>query len=83
MRYAASMTTTDQLHPRINGDTCIRCGRKFLPGDRITPAMIVVATGAHPNNPRELGCHLSHEFELAHIDCFDRALVRPLLNVPA
>jgi hypothetical protein len=43
--------------------------------------MIVMATGHHPNNPKDVGCHLSHEFELAHIDCNDRALTRPLLAV--
>lgn len=72
---------TDALSPRIHGDTCIRCRRKFLPGDRITPAMIVLKTGHHPQNPVEVGCHLSEEFELAHIDCNDRALTRPLLSV--
>ncbi len=73
--------TPDMLHPRVTGDTCIRCRRKFLPGDRIAAAMIVMATGHHPNNPKDVGCHLSHEFELAHIDCNDRALTRPLLAV--
>lgn len=68
------------LVPRVDGDTCIRCRKKFLAGDRITPAMIVMRTGRHPNNPKELGVHMSSEFELAHIDCHDTALVVPILS---
>lgn len=72
--------STVTLHPRIDGDTCIRCRKKFLPGDRINPAMIVVKTGRHPNNPKEVGVHMSSEFELAHIDCHDPSLSLPLLG---
>lgn len=73
--------TTDLLHPRVDGDTCVRCRRKFLVGDRVTPAMIVLNTGRHPNNPKELGVHLSSEFEITHVDCHDRGLTLPLVGV--
>lgn len=66
--------------PRIDGDTCVRCRKKFMSGDRITPAMIVVSRGRHPDNPREVGVHMSSEFELAHIDCHDPALTVPILS---
>lgn len=73
--------TTDILTPRVDGDTCVRCRRKFVPGDRITPAMIVVKTGRHPNNPKEVGVHMSSEFELVHIDCNDRGVTLPLVGL--
>ena len=74
------MGMTDILHPRVDGDTCIRCRRKFLAGDRVNTAMIVMKTGRHPNNPNEVGVHLSSEFELAHVDCNDRGLTVPVLT---
>ena len=73
--------TVETLAPRVEGDTCIRCRRKFEPGDRVTPAMIVVKKGRHPNNPREVGVHMSSEFELTHIDCHDRGLSLPLVGL--
>lgn len=69
------------LHPRVDGDTCVRCRQKFLPGDRITPAMITLKTGRHPNNPKEVGVHMASEFELAHIDCHDTGLTVPIIGV--
>lgn len=71
----------DALSPRVDGDTCIRCRRKFQPGDRVTPAMIVIKAGRHPNNPKEVGVHMSSEFEIAHIDCNDRGLSLPIVGV--
>lgn len=79
MRYASYMNP-DLLHPRIDTDTCIRCRRKFLPGDRVAPAMIVLGVGRNPVRQSEVGSHLSHEYELTHIDCNDRALTRPILS---
>jgi len=67
--------------PRVAGDTCIRCRRKFQTGERITPVMIVLKTGHHPNDPREVGVHMSNEFELAHIDCHDPSLTLPILGL--
>jgi len=67
------------LQPRVAGDMCVRCRKQFSPGDRITPVMIVMKRGRHPDNPKEVGVHMSSEFELAHIDCHDRALTVPVV----
>lgn len=62
------------VYPRGNGDTCIRCKRKFERGDRVQIVHIVMRTGPSLVNPREVGAWLSEEFELAHADCADTSL---------
>lgn len=58
-----------ELRPRGNASLCIRCRKKFEPGDRVSPIYIVQKTGPNPENLREAGAWLTGEFELSHIDC--------------
>jgi hypothetical protein len=62
------------LHPRGNADTCIKCKRKFMPGDRVQMVFIVRQVGMNPHNPREMGAWLGDEFEMAHETCEDPQL---------
>ena len=65
---------TANIFPRGNGDTCIRCRRKFGRGDRVQIVNIVEKIGPNPSNPREVGSWLSEEFELMHANCADTSL---------
>jgi hypothetical protein len=58
---------------RTAGDTCVRCRKKFQPADRVQVCNIVVKTGTG-RNALEVGAFLSHEFELAHVNCADAQL---------
>lgn len=62
------------VEPRCNGDTCVKCRRKFKRGDRVQVIHIVEKIGPNPNNLREVGSWLSPEFELAHANCEDAGL---------
>jgi hypothetical protein len=57
------------LHPRCGTDTCVRCRKKFEPGDRATVVNIVDRVGVNPDNIRQQGAWLTGEFELLHVDC--------------
>ena len=72
---------TSPLHARGDANTCIKCRRKFIPGDRVQMVHIVVALGRNPRNPRELGAFLSEEFELAHACCVDPQLASEIITV--
>lgn len=62
------------IYPRVNGDTCVLCRRKFARGDRVQIVNIIENVGTHPNNPREVGAWFSGEFELKHVNCADTGL---------
>lgn len=59
------------LHPRCGTDVCVKCRKKFKPGDRVTVVNIIEKLGANPNNLREQGAWLTGEFEMAHFLCED------------
>lgn len=62
------------IYPRCNGDTCVKCRRKFQRGDRVVIVHIVENVGSNPSNPREVGAWLSGEFEMQHSICADPGL---------
>jgi hypothetical protein len=72
---------TAPLHPRGNADTCIKCKKKFVAGDRIQIVHIVLGTGRNPSNPVEWGANISSEFELAHAVCVDPQLSSDIIMV--
>ena len=72
---------TAPLHPRGNADTCIKCRKKFVAGDRVQIVHIVTGTGRNPRNPRELGAFLSDEFEMSHASCLDPQLSSEIIQV--
>lgn len=59
------------LHPRCGSDTCVKCRKKFKPGDRVFIANIVEKIGANPSNIKEHGSWFSGEFEVVHVVCDD------------
>lgn len=65
-----------ELRPRGNTDVCVRCRKKFMPGDRVHMVHIVQSTGPNPENLREMGAWLTGEFELVHDDCRNPELKR-------
>ena len=71
---------TAPLFPRCSPDLCVRCRKKFQPGDRISIVNIVERTGAHPDNPMQMGAWLSSEFEMAHVECADVSLAGRVLR---
>lgn len=62
------------VYPRCNGDTCIKCRRKFQRGERVLIVNIIEKTGKNPSNPLQVGSWLSGEFEIMHANCEDTAL---------
>jgi hypothetical protein len=62
------------LEARGTGDTCMKCRRKFQPGDRMQPAYIVTGHGRDPANPRQPGLLIGPEFEMVHVVCEDPQL---------
>lgn len=60
--------------PRCNGDTCVRCRRKFERGDRVQVVNIIEKIGHNPSNPREVGAWFAGEFEVQHSNCADPGL---------
>ena len=60
--------------PRGSTANCVKCARKFNPGDRVITVFIVQKTGANPENLREFGAWLGGEFELVHADCANPSL---------
>jgi hypothetical protein len=67
---------TLSLRPRHGADTCARCRNRFNPGDRVIQVWIVQSLGRTPNaaTPWDRGAWWGHEYEVAHVDCVDRAL---------
>jgi len=65
---------TPNVFPRCNGDTCIKCRRKFVRGDRVQIVNIIEKVGPSPSNPREVGSWFSGEFEIQHSNCADPSL---------
>lgn len=64
----------DVLRQRVGVDTCARCRKKFMPGDRAMPAYIIVATNVRHPESKHLVSQMSGEFELVHADCLDTTL---------
>lgn len=62
------------LYPRTNGAVCIKCRRRFQPGDRVIIVNIIEKVGQNPSNPREVGSWFSGEFEVQHSICADPGL---------
>lgn len=69
----------DDLHPHVDTDTCGRCRKPFLPGQRVFPAYIVLHKGCNPMNLRDQGVMLTGEYELVHADCNDTYLTKGLV----
>lgn len=59
------------LTPRCNSATCVRCRKRFMPGDRFDIVYIVISAGLEEGIP---GVRASSEFELAHVACPDPQL---------
>lgn len=68
------------LYPRCSPDLCVRCRKKFMPGDRVNIVHIVSQTGKNPDNPAQMGAWLSSEFEMAHVECADTSLEGRLIR---
>jgi hypothetical protein len=66
---------TAPLAARGQASHCMKCGKSFGRGDRITLAYIVVKTLKDPKNPMQMAAELlSSEFEFIHVDCNDPGL---------
>lgn len=68
----------DDLSPHVGSDTCGRCRKPLLPGQRVFPAYIVLRKGLNPTNLREKGVMLTGEYEMVHADCHDPYLKKGL-----
>lgn len=71
---------TAPLHPRCSPDLCIRCRKKFAPGDRVVIVHIVQTILKNPDNPLQMGAMLSGEFEMGHVECADTSLEGRLIR---
>jgi len=63
-----------QVYPKVNGDTCVKCRRKFERGDRVQVVNIIENIGSHPSNPKLVGAWFAGEFEIQHSNCADTCL---------
>lgn len=71
--------TTPILGARVDSDTCIRCRKKFTPGDRIQMVHIVQKLGR--NTANVAGAYIAEDFEMAHATCSDPSLSGILFGV--
>lgn len=61
----------DVMKQRVALDTCARCRKKLVPGERVMPAYILEATNVRHPETRELVSKMSGEFEFIHASCID------------
>lgn len=66
------------LGQRVDLDTCVKCRKKFKPGDRIVQVYIIDKIGKDPRPPHGPGAFLNDSFEFGHYDCNDVGMNNPI-----